>query len=213
MSVFVIFILLSASACGRLSKPAGDTKNNQKNTFDNLVVANITIFGNNCELKADNNLLKGTMINISGAPVSTDELEVYLYAAERDYVQCFGEGILEYNYAIDKTIRDLLKEKILEYVIMVKLISETANCENVYLTTDELLTVDARVNAFVKKTEDPASSVTLNKEAIRKVYSDGFLAKKYYDGFKGNEEEFFSYVRMQSEKKEIFLNTSEWESL
>lgn len=214
---FALILIFPGAGCTNIDnlKSKGNTGNvnNIKsfginNVNDDFAVANITIFGNNSEVKANNTLSDGVLVSISGTYVTTDEFNVYLYAAEKDYERYFGEEIFDYKYSENETIGELLKEKILEYVISVKFISETADSENVYLTSEELLAVDASVAAFIEK-----NGSILNKEAVRKVYSDGFLAKKYYDTFNGNEEEFFSSVRVRTAEKEIFLNSSEWDAL
>ena len=204
---FALFFTFSAAACGNPGK-------NYVN--DDFSVANITIFGNNVEVKSDSTLSKGVLVSISGNLVSTDEFNVYLYAAKKDYAKYFGEEIFDYKYTENATIGELLKERILEYMISVKLICEAADAENMYLTSEELAEVDVHVAEFIQKNVSGSNNdlyIDLNKEAIRKVYSDGFLAKKYYDKFNGNEEEFFSSVRVKAAEKEIFLNEYEWEAI
>lgn len=133
--------------------------------------------------KSDIDWSYGSFLSVSGKQTDYREGLVYLVAKVAEYNEQYGKDI--WSFKIDEssqTVFDVIKESVLEQIIYIKVVTDKADELGVALTADEIREVDEYTKKFC---EAPAystyESMGINKDIVRRVFTDQALAKKVYE--------------------------------
>lgn len=126
---------------------------------------------------------KDVVLTISGKSLNEKEARAYLASMKNQVESIYGSEIWDYkldekgtNYA------GMMKERMLDKIIFIKLVCANASGYGVELTADDRVDIDGYVNEFFANiSEDTASEYDLTNELVTKIYSENMLAEKVYD--------------------------------
>lgn len=125
----------------------------------------------------------GVMMRIGNQQIDYREGLVYLDATRRDYERYYGTDIWTYVCGADgSTLGDVVKKQVLDEVIYVKIVCAQAETLHVSLTGDELAVVDEQTDKYMQliKGSDILKK-GVNRDIVRKIYADNFLARKVFE--------------------------------
>ncbi len=147
-----------------------------------LLAGGCTIFKQE-EKEEKESWVEGAMLKVGDQQIDYREGLVYLDATRKEYEQYYGTDI--WNYRI-KTNGDTLgitvKEEVLEAIIYIKTVCMRANELNVYLSEDELKSVDDQAAEYMRTLEgSDILEKGVNENVVRRIYSDNYLARKVFE--------------------------------
>ncbi len=121
------------------------------------------------------------VIRVGDTGVRYREVRNYCYLLKEQYESGFGKKIWDYELDDGSTIGDEAKEEIINMITQLKVISATAESENVTLTNDEKDEALRKAEKLMENATDmDKKNYHLSIQALEKIYEENALANKMF---------------------------------
>ena len=122
------------------------------------------------------------LLRIGGAEVSYAEANIYLLSMREEVEALYGSEIWDIKFTREqRPYSELMKERLLEKLIYIKLVCHMADEFDVKLEADDILNVNDYTQQYLSGiTESTAKKYGITEDLVRSIYNDNVLAEKTY---------------------------------
>ena len=122
------------------------------------------------------------LLRISGKEVSYAEANVYLLSMREEVEALYGSEIWDIRFTREeRPYSELMKERLLEKLIYIKMVCLMADEFDVKLDADDILNVNEYTQQYLSGiTEATAKKYGITEDLVRAIYKDNVLAAKTY---------------------------------
>ena len=155
----ILVIAMTAALCGCSKDPEDEKKLPSSEGFTNDV-----------------------LMRIGGSEVSYAEGNIYLLSMREEVEALYGSEIWDLKFTREeRPYSELMKERLLEKLIYIKLVCHMADEFDVKLEADDILNVNEYTQQYLSGlTESTAKKYGITEELVRSIYNDNVLAEKTY---------------------------------
>lgn len=160
----ILMILLLFISCSKVAEQPLNSEENQ-NSDNSKDLSDQTIF------------------YIDDKEVREDEVFLYMQPIKEREEALYGKDVWDYKLNEDgMTYEKAMKEKIMDDIKYVKIVSLRAEELGIFLDEDELLDVGVDTGDFLSKfSQEEIKKYNINEETVRQIYMDNLLALKVYE--------------------------------
>ncbi|MBR6020601.1 MAG: hypothetical protein IK055_10340 [Lachnospiraceae bacterium] len=122
------------------------------------------------------------LMRIDGVDVSYAEANIYLLSMREEVEALYGAEIWDIRFTREnRPYSELMKERLLEKLIYIKLVCHMAPEFNVKLEADDFLNVNDYTQQYLSGiTESTAKKYGITEDLVRSIYNDNVLAEKTF---------------------------------
>ncbi len=122
------------------------------------------------------------LMRIGGSEVSYAEANIYLLSMREEVEALYGSEIWDIKFTREqRPYSELMKERLLEKLIYIKLVCHMADEFKVKLEADDILNVNDYTQQYLSGiTEATAKKYGITEDLVRSIYNDNVLAEKTY---------------------------------
>ena len=134
------------------------------------------------KLPSSEGFTNDVLMRIGGTEVSYAEGNIYLLSMREEVEALYGSEIWDLNFTREeRPYSELMKERLLEKLIYIKLVCHMADEFDVKLEADDILNVHEYTQQYLSGiTESTAKKYGITEELVRSIYNDNVLAEKTY---------------------------------
>lgn len=138
------------------------------------------------------------LMRIGGTDVSYAEANIYLRSMREEVEALYGSEIWDLRFTRDnRTYAELMKERLLEKIIYIKLVCHMADQFDVKVSADDVLKVSEYTQQYLSGiTEATAKKYGITEELVRSIYNDNVLAEKIYQTITLNANPTYSELEV-----------------
>ncbi len=152
------------------------------------VVLSVTLLFSGCkqkdakaELETGDISENSVVMMVGDEPVRFSEIRAYCYFLKCQYEGSFGEELWNYPLGESETIGDKAKQEVVNMITQLKIISATAQQQEVELTADEKDEALRRAEELVgQASKKDIKEYSLNVQEISEIYQENALANKMF---------------------------------
>lgn len=163
-------LIVASLAASMLVTGCGSNSSNQKTS----VMKRVTV--ETGEISQDS-----VVVAVGNEAVRYQEMRLYQYLMERQYVGVFAHKLWKYQIDQNQTLEDVAKEDIIDFVVQIKAIVGMAEDKKIKISNDDSdEALQKAEDVMEKASEDSKKRYGLTVQNLSKVFEDNILANKMF---------------------------------